>query len=278
MKLRSILAAFIVVITLITVILLRSGNNEDGLESTSDTTIENETDRPGIDNETQGEENVITFEQVREMKAGEIIDKSLLTDEIVNELFFREDIGEEIKNRIMNISYKENTNVELNDLDYIRILHIGFDGNTHVGELIVNKAISSDIISIMKELYKDSYPIEKMKLIDDYNGDDVASMADNNSSGFNYRVIANTTNLSNHAKGMAVDINPLYNPYITWDSKGNMNVSPESSMPYVNREEDFVGKIDKNDLCYKLFTLHGFTWGGDWTKVKDYQHFEKTIN
>lgn len=277
MKLRSILAILIIAITLIAVILFNNINIEESLEDENDTTF-NVTARPSNNNETQGEGNVATFEQVRKMKAGEIIDKSLLTDEIINELFFKEDIGEEIINRIMNISYKENPDLELSDLDYIRILHIGFDGNTHVGELIVNKAISSDIISIMKELYQNKYPIEKMKLIDEYNGDDVASMSDNNSSGFNYRVIANTSNLSNHAKGMAIDINPLYNPYITWDNKGNMNVSPESSMPYVDRDNDFVGKIDENDLCYKLFILHGFSWGGDWTKVKDYQHFEKKIN
>lgn len=73
---------------------------------------------------------------------------------------------------------------------------------------------------------------------------------------------------------MAVDINTLYNPYVkTVD--GELTIEPAGAGDYVDRNADFPYKIDHDDLCYQLFTEHGFTWGGDWTSCKDYQHFEK---
>lgn len=83
------------------------------------------------------------------------------------------------------------------------------------------------------------------------------------------------SDISNHAKGRAIDINPFYNPYITYNKDGTANISPEGSEPYADRTASFPYKIDENDLAYKLFKEHGFTWGGNWNSVKDYQHFEK---
>lgn len=101
-------------------------------------------------------------------------------------------------------------------------------------------------------------------------------MSDNNSSAFNFRFISHTTKISKHGLGMAVDINTLYNPYVkTVD--GNLSVEPANAADYVDRSADFPHKIDHDDLCYQLFTEHGFTWGGDWTHSKDYQHFEKDL-
>jgi hypothetical protein len=123
------------------------------------------------------------------------------------------------------------------------------------------------------------YHIEKIKLIDEYNGDDTASMLDNNTSCFNYRVVDGTTNLSKHALGCAIDINPFYNPYVVFnkDGSGETYISPKGSEIYADRSADFPYKIDENDLCYKLFKEHGFTWGGDWNSCKDYQHFQKVV-
>lgn len=232
-----------------------------------------------IDNNMEEENDMIpTFEDIRAMKAGAVVDTEEMSKKFIDRLFFKEEIGDEVMARIMGISYKENDNIELTDLNYIRVLHMGFDDKVHIGELIVNKAIADDIADIMKKLYEDDYPIEKMLLVDEYGGDDVLSMSDNNSSAFNYRVIANTTTLSNHARAMAIDINPKYNPYVTYDKEGNKNISPDNGAEYADRDKEFKAKIDKDDLCYKLFISHGFTWGGEWDNSKDYQHFEKTIN
>lgn len=113
----------------------------------------------------------------------------------------------------------ENDNIGREDLRYLRLLYYGFDDETHVGELITNVAIADEILEIFQELYENQYPIEKMLLIDEYGGDDDLAVADNNTSCFNYRVVAGSTKLSRHALGMAIDINPFYNPYVTYPGR-----------------------------------------------------------
>ena len=99
-------------------------------------------------------------------------------------------------------------------------------------------------------------------------------MQENNTSAFNYREIAGTSRLSQHSLGLAIDINPKFNPYVK-EKDGELTISPANAEDYVDRTQEFEYKIDENDLCYQLFTAHGFTWGGSWNSVKDYQHFEK---
>ena len=98
-------------------------------------------------------------------------------------------------------------------------------------------------------------------------------MSDNNTSAFNFRTIAGTDTVSKHGMGLAVDVNPFYNPQVKETGNG-IKVSPEDAISYADRDVDFLYKIDHDDLCYKLFTEHGFEWGGDWETAKDYQHFE----
>ncbi|MEG2004961.1 MAG: M15 family metallopeptidase [Bilophila sp.] len=179
--------------------------------------------------------------------------------------------------RMNGYSYKPDCTVPLEELRYVRLLHYGFDATPHVGELVVNQAIADAVLMIFKELYAIQYPIEKMHLIDDYKALDDASMADNNSSAFNFRVIDDGTGrLSNHASGMALDINPLYNPYIRIKN-GQETVSPAQSLLYTDRTRPCPYYIQKNDVCTSLFLRYGFTWGGDWIDRKDYQHFEKKL-
>ena len=83
--------------------------------------------------------------------------------------------------------------------------------------------------------------------------------------------------LSKHALGMAIDINPFYNPYVTYPD-GKERISPAGSEVYADRSNDNPHMIRKGDLCYQLFIDHGFTWGGEWKSLKDYQHFQKVIN
>lgn len=182
-------------------------------------------------------------------------------------------ITEEIKKRIFNVSYKENPDISLEDLSYVTVEHINFQGERCKGELIVNSRIACDIVEIFKELLAICYPIEKMILIDAYGADDICSMTDNNSSAFNYRFIDSTTILSNHSKGLAIDINPLYNPYIkTVD--GKERILPPAGKCYADRSLCNPYYIRKGDAIYNIFIKHGFTWGGDWEHSKDYQHFE----
>lgn len=193
----------------------------------------------------------------------------------IDGLFTAEPIPDEVFERINGISYVENDNIGREDLRYLRLLYCGFDGETHVGEMITNAQIADEILEIFRTLYENDYPIEKIQLIDEYGGDDDLAVADNNTSCFNYRVVAGSTKLSRHALGMAVDINPFYNPYVTYPN-GVKHSSPEGSDIYADRSADFPYKIGgEGDLCLQLFDAHGFTWGGRWKSVQDYQHFQK---
>ena len=177
------------------------------------------------------------------------------------------------------VSDEEILAVSYDDLRYMNVLYYDFNGEIQTGELICNKGIADDLIEIFHELYMNEYQIEKIRLIDEYNGDDTASMLDNNTSCFNYRVVDGTSSLSKHAIGCAIDINPFYNPYVVFnkDGSGETYISPEGSEIYADRSKSFPYKIDENDLCYKLFKKHGFVWGGDWNSCKDYQHFQKVV-
>ena len=110
-------------------------------------------------------------------------------------------------------SFKEECTVPRSELRYLLCLHKDKEGRTKVGEMVLNRRIADDVLEIFKELYRQSYPIERMRLVDYWDADDERSMRDNNSSSFNFRFISHTTKVSKHGLGMAVDINPLYNPY-----------------------------------------------------------------
>jgi hypothetical protein len=192
------------------------------------------------------------------------------------QLFYYEEITDEIKTRINGKSYGEECTIPYEDLRYVKVLHWGFDEQTHEGELIVSKAIAEDIVEIFKELYELKYPIERMVLVDEYDADDNTSMAANNSSAFNYRVIDGTNRISLHSYGVAIDINPQYNPYVrTID--GKTVVTPVNGAEYADRTLDCPYYITSEDPCYKAFMKRGFTWGGEWKNQKDYQHFQKVL-
>ena len=190
--------------------------------------------------------------------------------------FYYEELTKETKERINGKSYGENCTVPYEDLRYVSVLYWGFDDQTHTGEMIVNQAIAEDIVVIFTELYEARYPIEQMVLVDEYDADDNTSMAADNSSAFNYRVIEGTNRISKHSYGLAIDINPLYNPYIHV-VEGERVVTPVEGAGYEDRSLDCPYYIHKGDLCYEAFIRRGFTWGGDWKNQKDYQHFQKEI-
>lgn len=189
--------------------------------------------------------------------------------------FYYEPLSESIINRIYGISYKIDCPISYDDLRYVHILHINFNQEVTEGELICNQDIAQDMVEIFYELYIQHYQIEKVRLVDEYNADDKLSMMDNNTSCFNYRTVEGTNSISKHGLGLAIDINPFYNPYVTTNSDGTTYISPPGSEIYVDRANDFAHKITENDLCYQLFTEHGFLWGGHWKYTKDYQHFYK---
>ena len=215
---------------------------------------------------------------------GEIIDDALIDPYDIGKYFTSTMIaeGDEIFNRIIDRSFRYNDNIALSDLRYIKLLHRNYDGQTQVGELIVNAAIEADIIDIFTQFYLNGYQIYSMYLIDNFwagDGDssDYASIDVNNTSAFCYRTVTGSSNLSNHAYGLAIDLNPLENPYVRIDGDGYGTSAHANAQAFNNNRSsaEMPHVIDHEDLAYQLFIQHGFTWGGDWNNPKDYQHFQK---
>ena len=148
----------------------------------------------------------------------------------------------------------------------LEVIHLGFDGKTHLGQLVVNRALASEVSMIFSKLLTHRFPIDKIRPMVAYDWSDSISMADNNTSAFNYRRISGTDRLSKHAFGRAIDINPLLNPLL----RGN-TVVPLGS----HYNPGVPGTISDTSIVVRLFEERGWKWGGRWTSSKDYQHFEK---
>jgi len=155
-----------------------------------------------------------------------------------------------------------------NNLDLVSVKYYGFDGKLHQGQIIVNKEIAKDIVDIFKVIEKTKFPVEKVVPIVEYNWSDEKSMNDNNTSSFNYRFISGSRILSMHANGLAIDINPKQNPYV----KNGTSIPAGSEYKLKN-----MGTIEPDSKIVKVFKEKGWTWGGDWKSLKDYQHFQKII-
>lgn len=189
--------------------------------------------------------------------------------------FTAEPVPDNVFARMLGKSYPKGCPIRRSDLRYLRLLHVDKDGKVKHGEMVCNKAIADDVLAIFRELYRGKYPIESVRLIDDFDADDEKSMRANNSSSFCYRVVKGSKKLSAHARGLAVDINTLYNPCCRKSKSGKMTVQPSNAGKYADRKASFPYKIRRGDLAWRLFASHGFVWGGGWRTVKDYQHFEK---
>ena len=192
----------------------------------------------------------------------------------LDKCFAAEPIPDGVWERMQGKTYQENPYIGRDDLRHVRALHCDYDGRIHIGEMICNKLIAERVANILRQLYEANYPIQLMVLPDEFNANDEEQMSANNSSCFCYRTIAGTAKLSKHARGLAVDINTLYNPYYKDREDGTRYVQPAIAAEYCDRTRIFPYKIDHDDLCFKLFTQAGFEWGGDWTSCKDFQHFE----
>lgn len=216
------------------------------------------------------------LEKLHEWTPAAIVSDAAVDAYGIDSCFQAYPITDEIFDRMYAKSYKENCTQPRSSLRYLRVLHRNAEGKTQLGEIVCNQAIAADLLSIFRKLYDAAYPIERITLIDDYNADDETSMRANNTSCFNFRAISGSTKLSKHSQGLAIDINPLYNPCIHLKSG---KVEPSTGKPYANNRENLRNTklpiIDTRDLCYRLFVQQGFKWGGAWRTIKDYQHFEK---
>lgn len=212
------------------------------------------------------------YSTIEHWKPGFVVDSAIVYGYGYEKCFYADTLSDSLFNLMKGTSYHSDTPVGRKELRYLRILHYNSEGEIIMGEMVCNQAIASDLLEIFSELFKARYPIERMNLACRYGGDDEVSMTDNNTSCFNSRKINGSSRPSRHAFGLAVDINPLYNPYIKVKNGVVVKILPVASK---SSDPHSPYHIDKGDLCYRMFIAHGFQWGGSWHSVKDYQHFEK---
>lgn len=174
----------------------------------------------------------------------------------------------------MTYSWKDVNPVPLSDLRYVTVTYLGYDDQPHQGSFIIHAIVADEIVEIFQEIYEAGFPIEKMQLVDVYQGIDELSAQDNNSYSFCCR--PNTTFphiFSKHSYGLAIDINPLYNPY----QRGDLIV-PATGAPYLDRTLNVKGMIQPDSPIVLAFKKRGWDWAGEWMETRgrvDYQHFEK---
>jgi peptidoglycan LD-endopeptidase CwlK len=156
----------------------------------------------------------------------------------------------------------------IDNLRIVDVYYYGFDDNLHKGQVVVHKDVVLDIIEIFEHIRETRFPIGKVVPISKYGWSDEKSMQDNNTSAFNYRFISGSRVISNHAAGLAIDINPALNPYIK-----NGSILPENCVYDTTK----AGTIKDGSQLVKEFNTRGWDWGGHWKSLKDYQHFEKKL-
>jgi poly-gamma-glutamate synthesis protein (capsule biosynthesis protein) len=181
-------------------------------------------------------------------------------------------IGPALRER-MTASHRPGCPVPLRDLRYLRLPFVGFDGEERLGEMVVAARHAEDVVAVFQELFEARFPIRRMVLVDEYDGDDGASMAANNTSAYNCRTVAGTDRWSEHAFGAAVDINPVQNPYVQGSSYDPAEAAPYVEVPRGARARPEPGVIVAGDVVVRAFERIGWEWGGTWTSSKDYQHF-----
>ena len=212
---------------------------------------------------------------IQDIKAGTVLKEASVRSLGEDNFFYVEEISDRTFARMWGRSFKEYCTIPREDLRYIRCLHKDNDGNIKVGELVMHREVADVVCDIFRELYNASYPIESMILVDEFDASDEESIMANNTSAFNFRTIDNTDQISQHAYGLAIDINPYYNVYYI---PSENYIFPPEGWDYLDRNADFPYKLVPEDLCYELFTQAGFIWGGWWTYNIDYQHFQYPLD
>lgn len=165
-------------------------------------------------------------------------------------------------------AWKPGCPVRFGDLRLLKVTFWGLDKRAHRGKLVVHRVWAKRLVTVFRKLYRARFPIRRMKLIDVYGASDRRSMNADNTSAFNGRYVSGTTRWSMHAYGLAIDINPVENPYVS-----GSYVSPKAGAKYADRSRKAKGMIHRGDVVVRAFHSIGWKWGGDWPGTKDYQHF-----
>ncbi len=170
-----------------------------------------------------------------------------------------------LEEALQGINIPDRIKINLNLID---VQYFSFDNKLHQGQLVIHSKVVNEVVEIFEKIRELQFPILKVIPVSIYKWSDEVSMANNNTSAFNYRFIFGTERLSNHSYGLAIDINPLLNPYTQIDGI----IVPRGGIYDVNK----IGTITADSKIVELFKSHGWQWGGNWER-KDWQHFDKNL-
>ncbi len=174
-----------------------------------------------------------------------------------------------MKRQMTGVSWHRGCPVGLDDLRLITLTYRGFDGRAHTGRIVANRTAAAALVSVFRRLYAARFPIRRMQPVDRYGGDDFRSIEADNTSAFNCRAATGSSRWSNHAYGLAIDVNPIENPYVSGGRS-----SHSASAPYLDRSRHRAGTAYEGGVLVEAFRAVGWGWGGSWRgSVRDYQHF-----
>jgi hypothetical protein len=167
-------------------------------------------------------------------------------------------------------SYRPGCPVRPSVLRRLTVSYWGFDGRRRIGAIVVRATAARPVLSVFRKLYAARFPIRRLRLVEAYKGSDDASMAADNTSGFNCRFVSGTRRWSQHAYGLAIDVNPIENPYVD-----GRRVRPPAGRRYLDRSRRRPGMVVPGGVVVRAFAAIGWSWGGRWSPP-DYQHFSAT--
>ena len=178
-------------------------------------------------------------------------------------------IDAETRRWMVGSSWHRGCPVPIRALRLVRLTYEGFDGDAHVGRLVVHRRWANEVLEVFARLYRRGFAIRRVRLVDRFDADDRSSMRHDNTSAFNCRYVAGTTTWSQHAYGRAIDINPVENPYVKGDT-----ILPPAGAAFLDRRNVRPGMVVAGDVVTRAFAAEGFRWGGQFSSLRDYQHFE----
>jgi hypothetical protein len=170
-------------------------------------------------------------------------------------------------------TWKPGCPVPLRDLALLRFGYVGFDGEMERGPMVVNRAVAEDVLGVFHTLFRARFPIRHVALAREFHPNADPDTRSSVTASFSCRPIVTPAGpgerYSMHAYGLAVDVNPLQNPYVAEDGFTRNRFA----RPYRDRSQDLPGMIHEGDVVVRAFASIGWGWGGDWTGGKDYMHF-----
>ncbi len=201
----------------------------------------------------------------------ELVDRRLITTDTLTPPAgesFESSVGPLEGDALARSTWNDGCPVDVEDLAYVTVSFWGFDERPHTGELIVHVGVADDIVTVFEKLHAARFPIEEMRVVTQADLDAPPIGDGNNTSSFVCRAVTGGSRFSEHASGLAIDVNPFHNPYV----KGDL-ILPELATSYADRAVPLPGMIVEGDPVVAAFDAAGWGWGGRWSSLKDYQHF-----